>query len=294
MNKKVKAVIVIGLCIGLAIEGCSGENYWSGNQESLKNKFDLGSYPKSILTQEIKDSLSYMGNEERLAYDVYMNLYDYHKKYNNIEIKQFYNISTRSEVKHISIVQSLVRRYNLKHSDFTNTEETIVDGDSISPAKMSTMLPANMPRGVYGIQKIQDLYNTLYALGKNSQEDALKVGCMVEVVDVNDLNEYITQAQNSNAQDVENAFEPLRKGSYNHYWAFDKALKNIGVENGCYYEGDELLTNKEGVYPKNENAQKGKGRFSNRKSQGYGYGRGQGRFSNSKSQGYGYGRQRQW
>jgi len=116
-----------------------------------------------------------------------------------------------------------------------------------------------MPRGVYDIQAIQDLYDALYALGQNSQEDALKVGCMVEVTDIDDLDKYITQAQESNATDIEAAFNTLRNGSYNHYWAFDKALKNIGVTNGCYYEGDTLLTNKEGIYPQNESGQNGQG-----------------------------------
>lgn len=71
--------------------------------------FDLDNYPKtSVLTQELKDSLSHMGNEERLAHDVYMALYNYYKENSNLEINQFYNIATRSESRHISIVQSLV------------------------------------------------------------------------------------------------------------------------------------------------------------------------------------------
>jgi len=212
--------------------------------------FNLSDYPITAqLTQDLNNSLAYMGNEERLAYDVYLNLYNYHQN-SDMEIKQLYNIATNSESQHISIVQSLVQRYDLNASDFTDVNETVVNDNNLSES--------NMPRGVYDIQAIQDLYDSLYALGQNSQEDALKVGCMVEVTDIDDLDKYITQAQDANATDIEAAFNTLRNGSYNHYWAFDKALKNIGVPNGCYYEGDELLTNKEGIYPQNENGQKGR------------------------------------
>ena len=224
----------------------------SHSQENSKGAgFNLDDYlPSPSLTQPLKDSLAYMGNEERLAHDVYLNLYDYQQS-NGIEIKQLYNIATNSESKHIAIVQSLVQRYALNATDLTDVNETVVNDNNMSAT--------TMPRGVYDIQKIQDLYDSLYALGQNSQEDALKVGCMVEVTDIDDLDKYITQAQDSNATDIEAAFNTLRDGSYNHYWAFDKALKNIGVTNGCYYEGDTLLTNKEGVYPQNENKQKGQG-----------------------------------
>ncbi len=222
-------------------------------QENSKGAgFNLDDYlPTPSLTQPLKDSLAYMGNEERLAYDVYLNLYDYHLQSSDIAIKQLYNIATNAESKHIAIVQSLVQRYDLNATDLTDVNETVVNDNNMSAT--------TMPRGVYDIQKIQDLYDSLYALGQNSQEDALKVGCMVEVTDIDDLDKYITQAQDSNATDIEAAFNTLRDGSYNHYWAFDKALKNIGVTNGCYYEGDELLTNKEGIYPQNENGQNGQG-----------------------------------
>ncbi|SFV68123.1 M. jannaschii predicted coding region MJ0754 [hydrothermal vent metagenome] len=171
-------------------------------------------------------------------------------------------------------MQSLVQRYNLNASDLTDVNATVVDENNMSAT--------SMPQGVYDIQKIQDLYNSLYALGENSQQDALKVGCMVEVTDITDLDKYITQAQESNAADVEAAFNVLRDGSYRHYWAFDRALKNIGITNGCYYEGDTLLTNKEGIYPQEENGERYDENVSNNSQrngngQGYGYGRQQGR-----------------
>ncbi len=222
--------------------GNGGKNH--GNEDEKKKKLNLANYSKTEnLPQELKNSLAYMGNEERLAYDVYMNLYDYYKNNNSLEIKQFVNIATKSESKHISMVQDIVKRYDLNATDFTNVDETIINDNNMSST--------NMLRGVYDIEAIQNLYNTLYDLGKTDRESALKVGCMVEVTDINDLDKYIAQATEANATDIKATFEVLRDGSYNHYWAFDKGLKNIGVENGCYDKENELLTDKSEIYPKN-------------------------------------------
>ena len=230
------------------------------------NKFILTNYPLTqTLNQDLKDSLAYMGNEERLAYDIYTNLYDYWLTTNSIDISQFTNIATKSETKHIEIVQSLVQRYKLNATDLTQVDAQIVQDNSMSAT--------NMPSGVYDIQKIQELYDTLYTYGQESQEKALKVGCMVEVTDINDLDKYLTQAQNSNASDVIAGFEVLRDGSYRHYWAFDKALKNMGIINGCYYDSDELLTNKEGVYPTNKNEEDNGHSDNNSEGNGYQHGK---------------------
>ena len=68
------------------------------------------SAPTSSLSQELTNTLSYMGNEERLAYDVYNYLYE---EFGTI---QFTNIATNSEYKHITAVQALVQKYNLDDS----------------------------------------------------------------------------------------------------------------------------------------------------------------------------------
>jgi len=210
------------------------------------NQFDINNYPSSTLTQELRDALAHMGNEERLAYDVYTNLYNYHINNSMIAIAQLTNIATRSEATHVDIVQSVVQRYDLNATELSDVDSAVAPGNSIAFDSMQS--------GVYDIEAIQNLYNSLYDLGTQSYTDALKVGCMVEVVDVNDLDEYIKLAEESNATDILEAFKVLRDGSYNHYWAFDKGLKNAGVANGCYVEGDALLgENKEGIYPTNEN-----------------------------------------
>ncbi len=205
------------------------QEHKEGDKEHNAMKFDASQYPTSVLTQDVKDALAYMGNEERLAYDVYMNLYNYHLE-NGEQIRQFQNIATRSEIKHVGIVKDLVNKYNLSPEDTTNVKNPVATKD---------VAFEEMPMGKYDVQSIQELYDTLYEKGIQSTQDALEVGCMVEVTDVNDLNKWILKAQESNAQDVLDGFQILIEGSYNHYWAFDKGLKNMGISEGCAILGQE-------------------------------------------------------
>jgi hypothetical protein len=235
------ATLLMGCDTGSSTSQGNGNSNGKGHDADTKSTYDINAQPTSTLTQELKDAIAHMGNEERLAYDVYMNLYSFHKENNGIEIKQLYNIANNSEVTHVNMVQDVVRKYDLGADDLTNVEVGVAD---------NTITFEAMPSGRYDIPKIQSLYDALYALGVDSQVDALMVGCMVEVTDINDLNEYIVLAENSNATDVLGTFDTLREGSYNHYWSFDSALKTLGVTQGCYVEGDPLLgENKEGIYP---------------------------------------------
>ena len=173
-----------------------------------------------ILSEELVNTLSYMGNEERLAYDVYNKLYE------EWGIKQFTNIATNSEYKHIVAVQDLIKKYKLNDlNHFTNI-------DLPALGYMNTPVES-MIAGTYDISKIQRLYDDLVSMGSVSEIDALNVGCIIEVVDINDLDEYIHIAEASNASDVVDTFNFLRNGSYSHYWSFDEALKQRGIVEGC-------------------------------------------------------------
>ncbi len=175
---------------------------------------------KSILSQELTNTLAFMGNEERLAYDVYNELY---RQYGSNSFKE---IATRSEYQHITAVQALVQKYRLDDNiSFTNVDMPSLNYINTPIEEMSA--------GKYDISEIQALYDTLVAQGSASDIDALKVGCIIEVVDINDLNRDITLAQSENANDIVTVFNFLRDGSYNHYWAFDRSLKSKGVTEGC-------------------------------------------------------------
>lgn len=187
--------------------------------------------PASTLTQDVKNTLAYMGNEERLAYDVYNYLYNFHLN-SGETINQLTNIATKSEYTHIQTVQLLVKKYISAEDEFTNVDmpELGYKDTDIS----------DMQAGTYDIQDIQNLYDTLTVQGQESKQAALEVGCIIEVTDINDLLVDIQTAKDSNASDVATAFEFLRDGSYSHYLAFDKGLKNMGVSDGCCVLGDQF------------------------------------------------------
>ncbi len=166
----------------------------------------------STLTQDVIDGLKYMGDEERLAYDVYNKLYSV---WGTSTVSVLNNIATKAEIKHIQTVQALIQKYDIEDTELYDTDI------------------ADIPAGTYEISSIQALYDALVEKGEKSEQDALEVGCMVEVTDINDLDKYIQDAIDSNASDVVDALSSLRDGSYNHYWSFDQALKNMGVSDGC-------------------------------------------------------------
>jgi hypothetical protein len=239
MNKIIK-IGTLSLILSTILVGCgsdSDNDSENSNSTDIKNisqesnqsedcnkSVDIQSYPISTLTPELKNAIAYMGNEERLAYDVYQNLYKYHVEESAIEIKQFKNISEKSEIKHIGIVQDIVKKYALEPEELTNVVDPVASKD----------VPfEDMPSGEYDIPAIQSLYDVLYAKGVSSNQDALEVGCMVEVTDVEDLDKYILMAEASNAPDIIDAFNFLRDGSYSHYWAFDNGLKKLDISDGC-------------------------------------------------------------
>ncbi len=233
-------------------------------QHGNRSDFNLSAYPKSTLNQDLIDSLAYMGNEERLAHDIYTVLYNYHKE-EGTEIQQLTNIASEAEQKHVETVQEIIQRYDINTSNLT---------DVVNPVADKNVAFEDMPIGQYDIPKIQELYDSLYAKGVTSVQDALEVGCMVEVVDVDDLDKYIEQAKESNATDIIVAFsDVLRQGSYNHYWAFDKGLKNMGVTEGCAVLGKEWAKTPEEYPSSNANGGNGNGQ-RNGQGQGNGYGRG--------------------
>jgi len=189
------------------------------------------------LTEDQKYSLAYMWHEEKLAKEIYLELNKLHPA------QQLENIATKSEVKHIARVQELVEYYDINITNLADYEI------NYSAEELN-----NMPVGVFAVPEIQDLYNTLYDLGSASKQAALEVGCMVEVVDIDDLDRFLVTAGDN--QYLTDAFIFLRDGSYTHYWAFDGGLKNMGISDGCCSLGSEYCHPE---YPQSENGGGGNG-----------------------------------
>lgn len=175
------------------------------------------------LTDDLKHTLAYMWNEEKLAKDIYLNLY---ALYPNVVLN---NIAVKSETEHIAAVETLVEAYDINITNLADYTE------AYSEAELRAL-----DSGEYAVPAVQSLYDILYAKGLASERDALEVGCMVEVTDVDDLDAYIALADAAGATDLVTTFSSLRAGSYNHYWAFNKALKDLGVTEGCCVLGDDF------------------------------------------------------
>ncbi len=203
-NNKTSNSLVIMVVITLVLS-----TFISCGTENGDNEYENS----SILTDSQKYALSYMWHEEKLAYDIYVSLNDIYP------IRQMQNIS-KSETKHMESVREIVENYNL---DITNLSDNEVG--------YSEEVLESMPIGEYKVEKIQNLYNLLYEKGERSQKDALEVACMVEVTDIDDLTHFLKDE--NLPQDIKTSFTFLIEGSYKHYWAFDRALKNMDIEEGC-------------------------------------------------------------
>jgi hypothetical protein len=165
--------------------------------------------PVAALSDAQKESLLFMYNEEKMARDLYVSLNALNP------IKTLENIALRAEQTHMEMVYELITKYDLDTQNLTE----------LAPNEFSNAA-------------VQNLYDALYERGAPSLQASLEVGCMVEVTDINDLNVHLAEVQG--IEDLEAVFENLRAGSYTHYWAFDTALKNMGVSEGCCSLGDDF------------------------------------------------------
>ena len=160
----------------------------------IQGKNLIETMSKAEISEQEKEGLIQMREEEKLARDVYLTLYD---KWSQ---KTFDNIAA-SEQTHTDAVKTLLDRYDI---------EDPVKNDAI---------------GVFSLPAIQKLYDDLTAQGKKSLIEALKVGVTIEDLDIKDLQEFLKTTDND---DIIIVYENLLKGSRNHLRAFVRILENNG------------------------------------------------------------------
>lgn len=148
------------------------------------------SIPASDLNTDESAALLFMIEEEKLARDVYATLYA------TWNVQTFQNIAA-SEQTHMDQLTLLLTRYNLAS-------------------------PVQTP-GVFTDTNLQALYTKLVAQGNQSIGDALKVGGAIEEIDITDLQARLAQTDDVDIQQVYNS---LMSGSYNHLSAFSRTLSN--------------------------------------------------------------------
>ncbi|MDA3855317.1 MAG: DUF2202 domain-containing protein [Candidatus Woesearchaeota archaeon] len=137
-----------------------GQVYLIYDDTQVDHQTQIDAYPIEELSQEEMNGLLLMKEEEKLARDVYLELYD-------IWSQQIFTNIASSEQTHTTAVKSLLDKYDIE-DPMTNDE-----------------------RGVFENQELQDLYNQLVEQGSNSLVDALSVGATVEDLDIKDLQDLL-------------------------------------------------------------------------------------------------------
>ena len=148
----------------------------------------FSNYTSKNTNEKENASLLYMLEEEKLARDVYTNLYE------KWETRQFGNIK-ESEKVHLEKVQNLL--------DANKIDYQI------------------LPQGKFKNQELQKLYNDLISQGNISEIEALKAGATIEDVDIFDLQRLKKETDN---QDIILVYNFLECASRNHMRAFNRGL----------------------------------------------------------------------
>jgi hypothetical protein len=159
----------------------------------------IGNVMAVDLTDDEKNWLTYMREEEKVARDVYYFLYD---KWGS---RIFENISV-SEQTHMDAIKTLLVRYGLS-----------------DPAESNEI-------GIFTNEQLQELYTKLIAQGSLSIVEALEVGVLIEETDIDDLNAALLL---TNRKDIKNVYNNLLQGSKNHLKAF---VSNLVATQGVLYE----------------------------------------------------------
>jgi hypothetical protein len=162
--------------------------------------------PAGELSDVEAQGLLYMREEEKLARDVYLVLYE------QWGVQVFSNIAA-SEDTHMAAVKTLLDRYGL--------------GDPVE----------GKAAGEFANEELQALYDQLVEQSSQSLVEALKVGAAIEEIDILDLQAYLAQTDRA---DIQRVYESLVRGSRNHLRAFVTSVERQGVQYEPGYLSSEV------------------------------------------------------
>jgi len=187
------------LLLGAFFIGCSDSNpatpAYGENSDQMSMGADvltdgIAAIQPGVISPEERASLIFMREEEKLARDVYVTMYQRWGR------RTFKNIS-RSEETHMRAVLTLLNRYSIPDP---------IGANGIGEFTNSTL---------------QDLYNQLVAQGNGSLVEALRVGVLIEETDIRDLKAGLLENDN---EDIIFVYNNLLRGSQNHLRAFNQNL----------------------------------------------------------------------
>ncbi len=165
--------------------------FWGKNQPAVRQQVIDVQNATPLSEQEI-EGLQYMREEEKLARDVYLALYEEWKD-------PVFERIAQSEEQHTSMVKQLLDAYGIPD-------------------------PAKDEEGVFTNQELQALYTQLVERGRESLAEALRVGALIEETDIQDLNERLESVEH---EDIRRVYTNLKAGSENHLRAFITRLEAL-------------------------------------------------------------------
>jgi len=190
-----------------------------GGTAIAKGKGSKNNPIDTLTPLEIAD-LAHLREEEKLARDVYRYLYDFWGQW------IFDNIAA-SEQQHMDAVKNLLDRYGIE-----DPVEKDIEGVFVNP-------------------ELQDLYDSLIAIGESTQLNALWVGATIEDMDIFDIQHML---DNTDKSDLVSVYENLMKGSRNHLRSFCGLLDTLGETYDAQYlsqdEVDSILSTAKETGPK--------------------------------------------
>jgi hypothetical protein len=163
----------------------------------------------SEMSDETKQDLQFLREEEKLARDVYLHLYE-------VWDASIFNNISKSEQMHMDRVGALLEAAGI--------EDPIID-DTV---------------GVFVDETLDGLFDDLVALGETSLIDALIVGATIEDLDIHDIEEMITHTDDPDALSV---YVPLMCGSRNHMRGFmNQLVAADGTYEAQFISAEEMAT----------------------------------------------------
>jgi len=209
MKQKNMLIISLLLVLVLSITACTTQsdsldptspnenNDGSDLEYNVHEHVDLNTFPTQEIDAGELEGLILMREEEKLAKDVYLTLYDLWGQ------KTFFNIA-QSENMHTLEVKDIFDKYSL---------EDPVKDDSV---------------GVFTSHELQSLYDSLVAQGSESLLAALEVGAIIEDLDIYDLDNLLSETDN---EDITYVYTNLLSGSEKHIQSY---LRQIEKNGGTY------------------------------------------------------------
>ncbi|MGB4408478.1 MAG: DUF2202 domain-containing protein [Sphaerochaeta sp.] len=158
-------------------------------------------------TSSESEGILYMREEEKLARDVYLALYE------KWGIRTFSNIA-QAEQTHMDRVGALIEAQGL-----------------VDP------VTGSQP-GEFKNPELAELYASLVELGSKSIQDALIVGAIIEDLDIYDLENYLSETDDPASIAV---YTNLLRGSENHMRSFTRQLRWYGIAYEARYITSERL-----------------------------------------------------